>query len=433
VSDYLDLVEAQLTELTEKGAHQRLRARRPALGGRAGGDGPRRPRRWTEALVFAAAAAVVAAVVAIVLVNAHPASKAHSVPPATRTTTPTHSATTPPHTTTPSPPTGRVSTLIPAHFAPASFTAISELTWWLLGPAPCAFVGEQPPCGAIVRTTDGGRHFIGLEAPRASLAGRLASSGYSQIRFADIKDGFAYDPNLYATHDGGTTWNPVDISGQVIDLAISDGEVYAVVSPNGTDSGHLMRAPVGKDQWSTVTAAGLVSGGLWVLGPEVIVQSSNGAGFGNDVLVSTDGGASFSSHPAPSPGLPCDFQAQSPPVIWAHCATGTESGVWYSSDFGTNFSPAHRAGLAPLPNSALFAAASDTTAVVGYQQLYRTADAGSTWTSVEVPGVVEWAYLGFTDATHGVGIGYVGSVSSANERLYYTTDGGQSYHFVPVP
>ena len=49
------------------------------------------------------------------------------------------------------------------------------------------------------------------------------------------------------------------------------------------------------------------------------------------------------------------------------------------------------------------------------------------------PGVVAWAYLGFTDDTHGVALGYVGSVSPANERLYYTTDGGQSYHLVTVP
>ena len=439
MSDYLDLVEAQLTELTEKGAHQRLRARRPGLHGRGAGNsgsgGSRPPRPRSEVLAFLAAAAVVIAVVAIVLVNAHPSARHTNASSAGHTTTgspttATHPTTTPTATTATTT-TGPASTTA-SHLATQSFTAIGELTWWLLGPAPCSLAGQQPPCGSIVRTTDGGRTFTAIEAPRASLAGRLSSSGFSQIRFADLKDGFAYGPDLYSTHDGGATWNPVDVSGQVNDLAISDGQVYAVVSPNGTNSGHLMRSPVGQDQWSTVTAAGLVAGGLWVLGHEVIVQSSNGGGFGTDVLVSTDGGASFASHAAPSPGLPCDFEAQSPPVIWAHCATGTESGVWRSTDSGASFAPAGGTGLSPLPNSALFAAASDTTAVVGYQQLYRTADAGSTWTSITVPGVVQWAYLGFTDSTHGVALGYVGSVSTANERLYYTTDGGQSYHLVPI-
>ena len=178
-----------------------------------------------------------------------------------------------------------------------------------------------------------------------------------------------------------------------------------------------------------------------MLGREVIVQSGSGGGFGTTVLVSVNGGASFGRHPAPSPGLPCEFQAQSAPVIWAHCATGTESGVWYSSDFGANFVSGQRAGGAPpLPNSAVFAAASNTTAVVGYQQLYRTADSGATYTPVKITQspaaggeVVAWAWLGFEDSAHGAALGYVGAVAPANERLYYTIDGGQTYHYVPVP
>ena len=83
MNDYLDRVEAQLTELTERGAHQRRRVRRGALP-RVATGGPRRPRRpqgsrrLSEGLAFLAAAAVVAAVVGIVLVNAH-SSKPHPV------------------------------------------------------------------------------------------------------------------------------------------------------------------------------------------------------------------------------------------------------------------------------------------------------------------------------------------------------------------
>jgi photosystem II stability/assembly factor-like uncharacterized protein len=118
--------------------------------------------------------------------------------------------------------------------------------------------------------------------------------------------------------------------------------------------------------------------------------------------------------------------------VWAHCVTGTESGVWRSTDNGAHFTVAVGTGTSlPLPNSAAFAAASASTAVVGYQQLYRTTD-GALWSPVGPSGIAQWAYLAFTDPTHGVGLGYVGSIAPANERLYYTIDAGQTYHLVPI-
>ncbi len=428
MNDYLDRVESQLTQLTEQGAHQRMRARRPEPVHRTA-SGPRRPRRGSEVLAVLAAAAVVAAVVAIVLENVHtgkpqPASATGKTSSTARAHTPATSAKTQSTATAPA--------SLPAHLAPQSFTAISDLNWWLLGAGPCAST-QTAPCGSILQTTDGGHAFTAIHAPAAPLVTESSgTSGYSQIRFADAHNGFAYGPDLYATHDGGVSWRHVDVGGAVTDLAITAGLVYATVEPTGGGNGRLMRSPVAHDGWSAVPAAGVVSGGLWVQGTDVIVQSGQGTGIGGNVLVSHDGAQSFTAYPAPSPGLPCEFAAPAPPVVWARCATGMDSGVWRSSDGGAHFTAVVSTGLS-LPNSAAFAAASASTAVVGYSQLYRTTDDGATWNRTGPTGIAQWAYLGFTDPTHGVALGFVGKIAPANERLFYTTDAGQTYHRVALP
>jgi photosystem II stability/assembly factor-like uncharacterized protein len=195
-----------------------------------------------------------------------------------------------------------------------------------------------------------------------------------------------------------------------------------------------MSAFVGQDDWTVVRAAGGVADGLWAQGSDVFVEAADRG----HVLVSRDQGVTFARYPSPSPGLGCDFQELSPPVVWAQCPTGMMSEVWRSTDGGATFQLASGARGGPpddeLPNSAAFAAASASTAVVGFQQLYRTTDGGETYTPVAGPaGITWWQYLGFTDATHGVALGYQGTEIPAHERLYYTTDAGASYHLVPVP
>jgi hypothetical protein len=413
MGDYLKQVEDQLVELTERGAH-------------------RRPRPRLDALALVAAVVVVAAVaiaVATIGKNAHRTSPAshraptHTVP---RHTTPTHTSRTKTVSSGPStapagaPPAGGP---VPAGFGPQSFTAISEFTWWLLGSAPCS----NPPCTSIVRTTDGGRTFVGIPAPRPQ--DPRGRDRVSQLRFADLRNGFAYGPGLWVTHDGGAHWRS-DAPGQIKDLAIGGGYAYAIlITDPSTGVGQLIRSPVGDTGfWKTMSAAGNAYGGLWIHGSDVLLESQTNTG--QQLEISHDAGATFTRHAVP-PSVACQFEEPEPPVVWAHCATGMLSGTWRSSDGGQSFTPVK--GPRELPNSAAFGSASASTAVVGYRQLYRTADGGASWTPTSGPsGITWWQYIGFTDPTHGVALGYVGSLSTANERLYYTTDGGASYHQVPI-
>ena len=405
MNDYLKQVEDQLVELTERGAHRRPRPRLDLLA------------------VTAAVIAVVAVAVAVSTIggSAHHGAAASNSSALHRTTTgPAPVATQHTKTVGPNyapagiPPGGPV----PSGFGPQSFTAISEFSWWLLGSAPCS----SPPCTSIVRTADGGRTFVGIPAPR--------TQNVSQLRFADPRDGFAYGPALWVTHDGGGAWNPVPMSGAVRELAISGGYVYAIVENTSSGAGQLMRSPTNADVWSALPAAGDASSGLWAQGPEVLVEASNQSG--QQLLVSHDHGQSFTTYPAP-PSVTCQFEEPEPPTVWAHCATGMMSGTWLSRTDGASFGAVAGKGLPQLPNSAAFGSASATTAVVGYRQLYRTVDGGATWTPVAGPvGITWWQYVAFTDPTHGVAIGYLGSNQPSNERLYYTTDGGASYHLVSI-
>jgi photosystem II stability/assembly factor-like uncharacterized protein len=233
------------------------------------------------------------------------------------------------------------------------------------------------------------------------------------------------------THNGGEAWFPVSVPGQVRDLAISGGYAYAVVTNSSSGAGQLLRSPVASDDWSTLRGAVGASSGLWVHGSDVLVETTTPSGQSQRLMVSHDRGASFTGYAAP-PNVACQFEEPSPPVVWAHCATGMLSGTWRSLNGGRTFTRAD-GGLPELPNSAAFGSASESVAVVGYRQLYRTTNGGASWAPVSGPsGITWWQYLGFTDPSHGVAVGYAGTEQPSNERLYYTTDGGASYHLVKI-
>lgn len=327
-----------------------------------------------------------------------------------------------PRTAAVSSPAGRP---VPASFSPQSFTAIDDYRWWLLGTTSCS----SPPCQAIVRTADGGVHFAAIPMPRvpgitfSGLPKRPPVPGVSTISFADPRDGYLSGPRFYDTHNGGTSWRKVNLGGYVPALAIGGGYVYAVVVPSLTSyAGRLLRSPVGRDDWVALRAAGTVSEGVWLHGSDVFVEDR----YFKQLLVSHNRGNTFTSYRPGVLGLPCGYAEPQPPVVWAHCGTGTASEVFRSTDSGRSFQPVLLELM--LSNHAVFAAASATVAVAGDLNLYRTGNGGRSFTRVG-PTESPWTYLGFTNPTHGAALA---STSSGQGILFYTTDGGRTYHSVPI-
>jgi len=159
---------------------------------------------------------------------------------------------------------------VPGNFRPTSVTFVGTRTGWVIGqgltPGHCA----TQFCTSVARTDDAGRTWTGVPAPMAGPAD--GATGLSQIRFLDLKDGWAYGPQLFVTHTGGRTWAPVDTGGlRVTDLETVGNRVFALwasCTGNGPAYGvnctsfTLYSAPADGGSWAPVGPAttGLTDG-----------------------------------------------------------------------------------------------------------------------------------------------------------------------------
>lgn len=322
---------------------------------------------------------------------------------------------------------------VPAGFQTFSFSALSDSQWWLLGDVACS----HRPCTSVVRTTDGGRTFVGLPAPLAPITNGISDptnpDGVDQIRFADPQDAFAFGPTLWTTHDGAAHWHQVAMAGPVTNLEAGGGYVFAVVG------GNLLRSSAGSDTWTRLSQSNL-DAVLAVHGSDVVVIGEAGTGTSPaPVLVSHDSGAHFAAtQKSPSVGLSCQFAEPVTSVIWAMCATGTEAGISRSTNGGVSFSGLNNPEQ--FVNSSTVAAASATVAVVMTQRsggaaLWLTSDGGQTFqpTGPTLAGA-NWVFGGFTDPSVGVVIASFSAASgrSTGTALYRTVDGGKVWSRVTI-
>jgi photosystem II stability/assembly factor-like uncharacterized protein len=159
---------------------------------------------------------------------------------------------------------------VPGNFRPTSVTFVGPRTGWVIGQALTPGHCATQFCTSVARTDDAGRTWAGRPAPMAGAA--AGATGLSQIRFLNLEDGWAYGPQLYATHDGSKTWAPVDTGGlRVTALETVGDRVFALwASCTGNGPAYavnctrftLYSAPAGGGAWAPVgsSTTGLTDG-----------------------------------------------------------------------------------------------------------------------------------------------------------------------------
>ena len=116
---------------------------------------------------------------------------------------------------------------VPGNFRPTSVTFVGTRTGWVIGQALTPGHCASQFCTSVARTDDAGKTWTGVPAPMAGAP--AGASGLSQIRFLNTKDGWAYGPQLYATHTSGRTWAQVGTGGlRVTALETVGDRVFAV-------------------------------------------------------------------------------------------------------------------------------------------------------------------------------------------------------------
>lgn len=339
---------------------------------------------------------------------------------------------------------GSVGGPVPAGFRPASVSFASPQVGWVLGTAPCS----RSVCTSMVRTPDGGSSWQGIPAPVAPLSNASTpGSGVKSVRFADQRNGWAFGPDLWATHDGGATWHRVNLpapQGTVTALEAADGVVWMVEGTGETGSGSsaLMRAPVDSDHFTSVPGVKLPSGSaslatdgskLWVIGGGQLFTGGPSASFSalNDPCSSAQQDTREAE----------DIAAFGGGHLLVACGDSPGAGqehkqAFESSDGGRSF---NAAGNPPssgdlngvgINGDGLFVAASS-----GATSIAASFDNGQTWSDVyddSANGGLPLADLGFTTARQGIVVEGAPGSGTGPSMLLQTRDGGRNWQSVSI-
>lgn len=365
-------------------------------------------------------------------------------------------------TTSPGPAVGGY---LPPNFQPYSVTWDSPSTGWVLGPAgtPGHCANPDPGiCTSVARTGDGGQTWHGLPAPNTGSPD--GPSGVSGIRFLDGINGWAFGPELWATHDGGRTWAKVATDGQrVTDLETAGDRAYALFAQcgganvssfaNGCTSYTLMTAAMGSDQWTPVGTAtsGLTDPAATTAGTSGVIALYGSTGY----LVAPDGtlySGSLGRTWQKAGTMPCKpgvpqanglprqalIALTSPTRLATFCDGDTPAAaptVYTSADSGATWTPTAGdwTGIVNQGQPTSIAATSSGTLVLATDQgIYLLPQGAAHWQAASATGSQlppgGFSYVGMTTSEQGVAL----PADTSRHEIWMTTDGGKTWQARPI-
>jgi hypothetical protein len=339
---------------------------------------------------------------------------------------------------------------VPPNFQPVSVTFVSTSSAWVIGqagtPGTCANKSNPDICTSIAYTNDAGKTWHGGPAPATT--GPSGAQGVSGIRFLDGTSGWAFGPELWATHDAGKTWSQVDTHGaRVTDLETAGDRAFALwaTCSGGSSTGFaadctsytLMTTTASSDNWTPVGSAttGLGSGGAatsaslaltsttgYLLAPGGQLYSGplDGAWQQTGSVQCQPGAAQANGQPS---GALLALVSSTTVVVACQSPVGVT--VTTSTDSGANWTTAAIAVLSIGTPTSLTAAPNGALALATTNGLYVLPAGASQWKQANVASAPDggFSYVGMNTNDQGVAL----PANASLHEIWMTFDGGQTW------
>jgi hypothetical protein len=321
--------------------------------------------------------------------------------------------------------------VVPPGFVPSSTSWTSAGEGWVLGFAPCT-TGSARQCAGLIRTFDGGRHWVRTAAPPVRVA---PDNDQVRVHFANELDGLITNGHqVFTTHTAGAVWRPVALpSPNIWTVASNDKFMYAIVIDDS--STRLVSSPVHRDQWAPVPGVSLPNGrgggDIAARGDTVFVALNSI--FEATAYWSSSDGRTF------RPGTPpCAVDAQprlglaKDGALFALCSSNPGRGMMFK-DLQRAQPDGTFAFVSSGPDLGItegFDAASSSTVAAaavgaGAAFVHRATAGGTTWDTPFVGEESQPFDLHFTDARHGTFV--LGGPGWPVATVYRTTDSAATW------